>query len=318
MELYEIVGCAFIGFFATMIGGFWGLGGGVFIVPALLVSGVDISIAAPASLLQMLPSTFLTVRKQFTHIGWGKNSWGRTVAIPLCTATFLGGFLGKNLGVWLREVTNSSSSRQVLYLVLIAYLLYKTLADKQSDKDKQGEQLSAQLRALFTMLAGVSIGTVSTLLGIGGGSITRPVLASVLKMPEKPVGQIARLNVFVTALAGTISYLLLGSSSLEKSGNTEQIIIIGLALAAGGVFGFPLGAKMHSIVLEAKQDIKARKGYAILLTLLFICVGTKLFGLILLSQIIIIISGIFVCAYLTYLTKDSKRITGLRDENQSN
>jgi len=318
MELYEIAGYSLVGFCATVIGGFWGLGGGVFIVPALLVAGVDAAIVAPASLLQMLPSTFLTVRKQFPEIGWGKGSWGRCVALPLCTATFTGGFFGRPLGVWLREVSESASPRQAFYLILISFLFYKTISDTGSHENSCDCDRSSKFKAFLTMVAGFFIGIMSSLLGIGGGSITRPVMASVFKMPEKPVGQIARFSVFVTAVAGTLSYLFPGSSTLEKSDTTTQIITLGLTLAAGGVFGFPLGAKMHSIVLKAGRAGKARRGYAILLALLFICIACKLAGQELLSQIVVLGSGVFVCSYLIYLTKDSQRIIGINNEDQSN
>lgn len=314
MEWYEAARYIFIGFFATIVGGFWGLGGGVFIVPALLISGIDISIAAPASLFQMLPSSFRTVRKQFPLIGWTKDSWGRRVAIPLCGATFVGGFLGKPIGYWLLVYSGSSMVREGFYLILIGFMLYKTLADKKNHGPRSDSTASG-MKVYLTVIAGGGIGAVSTLLGIGGGSLTRPVMASFFKMPEKTVGQIARLSVFMTAAAGTISYLFLHTNNLEKSDGTTQIISIGVALAIGGVFGFPTGARMHAIVLEAKRDQDARKGFGILLGLLFLCIASKLIGQELLSQIMILGSGLFVCVYIMNLTKKSKKIIGCTNED---
>jgi len=132
-------------------------------------------------------------------------------------------------------------------------------------------------------------------------------MASFMKIPEKTVGLIARFNVFITAIAGTISYLLVSSSSLEKSGSTTHIITIALALSFGGVFGFPTGARMHSVVLAAERGTQAQKGFAIILSLLFISVACKLCGLVVISRVVVLGSGLFICMYLTYLTIISKR-----------
>jgi len=303
--LLEIIIYVLVGLCATIVGGFWGLGGGVFIMPALLIACVDITIAVPASLLQMLPSTFLTVRKQFPEIGWGPGSWGQRLALPLCGCSFIGGFFGKPSGIWLRDATGGATVQQSLYLVLLAVIFYKTVTHKPANKN--GEIQPSETSLPVSAGAGFCSGLVSSLLGIGGGSITRPVMASFMNVPEKPVGLIARFSVFVTAIAGTISYLSPAASTLEKSPPVAHIISIALALAAGGVIGFPTGAKMHAIVLAAGRDDLAQRSFAIILSLIFISVGTKLLGFQELSQVFIVVSGIVTCVGLTGLTVYSNK-----------
>ena len=60
METSFVILSILIGFAAGISGGFWGAGGGWLIVPALMLLGVDLKIAIPASLLQMLPSSSIT------------------------------------------------------------------------------------------------------------------------------------------------------------------------------------------------------------------------------------------------------------------
>jgi len=106
-----------VGFTAMLAGGFWGLGGGWFAAPVLLTLGVNTTVAVGASLLQMLPSTFLTVLKQFKSIGWGKNSWGLNIALPICGMAFIGGFFGRPVGVLMEDFLTAANR-------ISAFILY--------------------------------------------------------------------------------------------------------------------------------------------------------------------------------------------------
>ncbi|MFA7186488.1 MAG: sulfite exporter TauE/SafE family protein, partial [Victivallales bacterium] len=174
-----------VGFVAMLAGGFWGLGGGWFIVPALLTLGVDNQVAVGASLLQMLPSTFLTVMHQLKSIGWGKNSWGLHVALPLCGMAFVGGFFGRPVGVFLQELFNSRKPHQCVYLILLGFILYKTLSHKPEKKsDVSSANTVPGIGPVKTGIVGFLVGVLSSLLGIGGGTITRPVMKNHLRVPE--------------------------------------------------------------------------------------------------------------------------------------
>jgi uncharacterized membrane protein YfcA len=267
-------------------------------------------LVAPASLFQMLPSTFLTVSRQFKEIGWGAKSWGLLVALPLCLSAFAGGFLGKPLGEFLNSIPSPVDLQEVLYLILLVYLFKKSIGHAKSGVVSVDEP---NAHFFTSAIAGVSVGTLSSLIGIGGGTIMRPLMAIFFKMPENYIAKIARFSVFITALAGVTSHMLIGSSSAE---HINDILKIGVALSVGGVFGFPIGAKMHSIVLKAGNDKVARDSFSIILFLLFICLTAKLLGFIFLSRLIIITAGILTFSFLIILTYRSNK--GLKDEVESN
>jgi len=289
-----------IGFIAMLAGGFWGLGGGWFVVPTLLTLGISSPVAVGASLLQMLPSTFLTVVKQFKSIGWGKNSWGRNIALPICGMAFIGGFWGRPLGVFLQEFFNSRKPHQCIYLFLLGFLLYKTFSHKAPTEaltDKKPDKASH----VKTGIIGFIVGVLSSLLGIGGGTITRPVMKSYLHVPEIFTGKIARLAVFTTALSGTTSYLM-QIETLKLGDPGTDSLMLGLLMASGGFIGFPLGAWLHSKVVVSGHDERAAHSFSYVLILVLLSLFFKIINQITISQIIILTCGVFLLSFLPIFT----------------
>ena len=299
-----------VGFTAMLAGGFWGLGGGWFVVPALMSLGVDNMVAAGASLLQMLPSTLLTVLKQFKSIGWKKNSWGINVALPLCGMAFIGGFFGRPAGEALMKAFNGSRKpQQIIYLFLLFFILYKTFSHKPKKHTKAADaEIVPQVSAVKTSIIGYFVGVLSSLLGIGGGTITRPIMKSYLHVPELMTGKIARLAVFTTAVAGTTSYLL-KIETLKAGDPGTDSLIMGLLMSAGGFIGFPLGSWMHSKVVASGHAEKAAFSFGYVVILVILSLLFKILDMISVSQIIILICGIFLLTYLPGFTIWSQKNT---------
>lgn len=289
-----------VGFSAMLAGGFWGLGGGWFVVPAMLTLGIDNTVAVGASLLQMLPSTFLTVLKQFKSIGWGKNSWGLNIALPICGMAFIGGFFGRPVGAFMEDFFDSRKPHQCIYLVLLGFILYKTLTHKPK-VNSSDEDLSPQSSPVKTGIIGFLVGVLSSLLGIGGGTITRPIMKSYLHVPEVFTGKIARLAVFTTALAGTTSYLM-QIKTLKLGDPGTDSLILGLLMASGGFIGFPLGAWLHGKVVKSGHEEKAAHSFSYVVILVLLSLFFKIINQIGISQIIILICGVFLLTFLPIFT----------------
>ena len=290
------IASAVAGFVAMVSGGYWGLGGGWLIVPALLLVGVDFQTAAAASLLQMAPSTFMTVIGQYKEIGWGKGSWGRKVALPLCSATLIGSCFGGSLGILLYWIFSSHKPHELLYVALLVWIIWTTLMKKNKSAALENSMPPEKLKLAVPCCVGLGIGALSSMLGLGGGIQTRPLLANVLQVPEKQTAMITRLSIFLTATAGSISYLL--------TPGTDKPRIIGLAffLMLGGIAGFKLGSWMHSIVLKAGGAAKAGASFAIVAALVLMSLLCKISGLILAGQVLIVVAGIGLTAYLAHGT----------------
>jgi len=292
-----------IGFVASVSGGFWGLGGGWFILPCLFLTGVDVRIAVGACLLQMIPSTFPTVLRQFPDIGWKKGGWGRTVAIPLCLACTVGGVLGDPLGKVVHRIFGSQKVHQSVFLILLAWVLYDILKKKQEKHEHHTANAGVpQDKIPLTLGGGFITGLISGFLGIGGGTLTRPLMTSVLFVPEKQTGEIARLAILVTAIGGSIPYLFGGSGE-----QMNMMLVVGALLTVGSILGFSLGAKMHSIVLKAGMADTAQKSFGLIVVMVMAGLICKLTDCINTGRVIMIISGVFMLAYLGYITFKSRK-----------
>ncbi|MEI3001096.1 MAG: sulfite exporter TauE/SafE family protein [Victivallis sp.] len=109
-----------IGLVGMMSGGFWGVGCGWIVVPAMLILGFEPFDAVGISLLQMVPATIPTVVRQFPEIGWKKDQPGRLVVIPLAAGAIGASFFGKLLN---EELFRFFGSPDVLQWMLAGFIL---------------------------------------------------------------------------------------------------------------------------------------------------------------------------------------------------
>ena len=83
-----------LGFVGMLSGGYWGVGCGWIVVPVLLILGFEPLDAVGIGLLQMVPSTLLTVMRQAPEIGWKPGEPGRSLAIPVGIGALLTSLCG--------------------------------------------------------------------------------------------------------------------------------------------------------------------------------------------------------------------------------
>jgi uncharacterized protein len=98
-----------------------------------------------------------------------------------------------------------------------------------------------------TILIGVASGFLAGLLGIGGGGLMVPLLASITGMRQRDAHAVSLGAVVLLALAAAITY---GASDEVRVGTAA-------ALFVGGAAGAPLGAKLLSSV----DDVLARRAF---------------------------------------------------------
>jgi uncharacterized membrane protein YfcA len=235
------------------------------------------------------------VAGQYKQIGWGPGSWGRRVALPLCAATFLGSFLGSPLGHLIEWMFQSRTPHEILYGALLVWIIWETLT-RVNRSISEAALPPKGLKVAGPCAAGFCIGSVSSMLGIGGGIQTRPLLANVLQVPEKTTAMITRLSIFLTATAGSISYLL--DSSTAKG----AVISMAFFLMIGGILGFKVGAWMHSVVLKAGGAAMAGSSFAFVAGIVLISLICKISGMLYMGRVLIIVAGTGLTAYLAYET----------------
>ena len=214
---------AALGVFSGLIAGMFGLGGGILLVPLLiviladLVPGWQVHMAVGTSLAAI---SFTAINSAWRHHLYGSVDWRVfSVIVPA---------LG--LGVWLGARTAIALDAAMLRLSIATAL---TVAALQMWFQWLPEG-RVRLNNMVLALMGLGIGWVSCLAGISGGMFTMPLLlASGLKV-NRAVGTAAACNV-PTAMIGA---LFLGLSPVEtglawSTGLVYWPAVLGLSLTSG-------------------------------------------------------------------------------------
>ena len=110
-------------------------------------------------------------------------------------------------------------------------------------------------KALACILVGAAVGTLAGLTGIGGGVFCVPLLVAVLYVPQYEAHGTSLAVIFPMALASSIMYGI--------NGHIQWDVL--LALAAGGITGAVMGARLMKRVPERRLQW--------LFGLFIICVG---------------------------------------------
>ena len=196
LALYFVLGA-----FAGVIAGLFGVGGGVVIVPALVYAfakqGVDAAIlthmAVGTSLAVICVTSVSSVR---THHKNGFVLW------PVVKVMAPGSILGVMLGVY----TVVQIPGVVLQLVIGSFLLLVSV-QMGFQLMPAGERPLPSSAGLFS--AGGFIGWVSAMFGIGGGSLTVPLLSFFGTRMQMAVATSAACGMPI-AFAGAISNMVAG------------------------------------------------------------------------------------------------------------
>ncbi len=93
--------------------------------------------------------------------------------------------------------------------------------------------------------AGIAVGALSGLLGIGGGLVLVPLLVLVFAMAQKGAQATSLAAITLTALAGAVSYGVAG----------DLVLVPALLIAAGGLVGTLLGAEVAHRLSERTLQV---------------------------------------------------------------
>ncbi len=182
---------AAIGLAAGLLGGLFGVGGGLVIVPALIaVARMDRRLAHGTSLAATLP---ISVASLATYLAHGNVDW--TVAAILTAGSVVGAIVGTNL---LRVI-----SKRWLTIIFVVTVL-ATAVRLVTTSDVSGRDDLTFGIAVVLLVAGFTAGTLAGLLGIGGGVILVPVMVVLLGVVPVVAKGTSAAVIVPTAIMGTI------------------------------------------------------------------------------------------------------------------
>ncbi|GFO96758.1 hypothetical protein ig2599ANME_0948 [groundwater metagenome] len=215
MELFLII---FIAFFIAVLFSLLGLGGAIIYTPLFYWSGLDLLTAIPMALfLNMIT----TASASITYLKQRMVDTG--IALPIILASLPGAYMGSKLARMI--------DMELLILLLSISILFAGIRILFFEI-KGMSVISAKKRVLAGAFAGFVISTVSSLVGIGGGTFIMPLLLVFGIETKKAVGTSALIVTFIS-LSGFLSHMSLGGQQIKIS----ILIFAGIAAFAGAQAG---------------------------------------------------------------------------------
>lgn len=240
-----------------ILSGMFGVGGGFLTTPLLIIYGIPPTVAAASSATQV---TGASVSGVFAHLKRGG------VDLKMGGVLVAGGALGSLFGAWVFRLLQATGQTDTVIAVTYVALLGSIgglmlreslqtigvakgrLAPRPAKRRHHPLVASLPLRTRFyasglyisplaPLLLGFGVGTLTILLGIGGGFILVPAMVYLLGMATAVVvGTSLFQTLFVTAIATLVHAL---------TTEAVDIVLAGLLLI-GSVTGAQLGARFAS------------------------------------------------------------------------
>src|ERR1700675_978265 len=248
---------------AGFIGAISGLGGGVFIVPALVVlAHMPMKVAVGASLISVV-ATSAGASVAFVRDGWTNLK----VAMVLECATVTGAVIGAYLAGVVPTVV-----LELLFAAMMLQSAYFTITKRGDDILTKGDPLAERLELAGDMPDGdgtihyevvkvpqggalmVVAGLMSGLLGIGSGALKVMAMDYVMHLPLKVSSATSNFMIGVTAGAGALVFLARGD--------------VATTIAAPVAIGVTAGALAGSRVLPHLKVESLRIVFVIILLLI--------------------------------------------------
>lgn len=236
------VAIAAAGIAGGLLAGLLGVGGGIVIVPVLFVALTTLGIAEGLAMKVAVATSLMTII--FTSLS-STHSHYRRGATDM--ALFRAWLVPVVIGVALGTLTGGLADGRVLTVVfaIVALLVAANMIWRRE---------AAPVRQRFPNgfsrgLAGAFVGYVSALMGIGGGTLSVPILGSVGYDMRIAVGTSAAIG-FLIAVPGALGYAIagIGAEGLPPFSLGYVNVAAGVALVPLTMLFAPMGARIaHAI-----------------------------------------------------------------------
>lgn len=226
-----------LGSFAGLVAGLLGVGGGLIIVPVLswlfsqqnIDSSVVVHLAVGTSLATIIFTSISSVRAHHQH---GAVQW--PIFVSITPGIIIGALLGAAIARYMPTsvLSNFFAVFEILVAIQMAFAI----------KPKASHNLPSMW---IVALAGIVIGSISAIVGIGGGTMTVPYLVWCNVAMRKAVATSAAVGLPI-AIAGATGFAIAGwdhpDIPVDNWGFIVPEAFIGIVIAS--VLFAPLGARI--------------------------------------------------------------------------
>ena len=249
--MIEILIYILLGACTGLLAGMFGIGGGSILVPSLIFifygMGFESSIIVLMAIGTSLASIFFSaVSSALSHHNKKSVEW------PIVTPISIGMILGAIVGAGYAATLSNENLKWIItiFLIVIGIEMIAGFTQTLVKKDKGLFSLSKSIIPAH----GTWIGFLSSIIGIGGGSFTTPLMVAAGYNIRKGIGTAAACGVPIAA-AGAIGYMYFGQTAdvnlpAGSFGYVFWPAVISISLTS--IFTAKLGANIsHSISEKA-------------------------------------------------------------------
>jgi len=217
-----IIELSLIGVLIGFLSGFFGIGGGMILVPILLALGIDIKDAIGISVTQMLFSSLFG-----SYLNYKKNIFKIKEGLSLGVGGFFGA-LGS--GYFLSIVDSKILEYMFLFFLVFAiYRFFKQNLNNSSQMD---------LPNILLFFIGAFIGLFAMSIGVGGSILVVPILVGILHFELKKAVSMGLFFVIFSSVSGFISLSFFGYIDYFYG------FLVGVTSLVGVFFGIKVSHKI--------------------------------------------------------------------------
>ncbi len=250
---------------AGFLAGFFGVGGGIILVPMLLIffKSIDVSSLVSTHLAfgtSLLIVIFASLTSAYQYTKNGHVVWRAVIFIGI--ASVVGATIGSNIAGELQGKT-----LQKIFAAVVIIAAIRLLSEGQKPKEEPKPNLAPPGLAG----TGLVVGLVSSLAGVGGGVFAIPMMYNFLKFPLKKALGTSSATIVITALASSIGYVVKGWDNTLLPAYTLGFVDYFHSIPI--IIGTLPAARFGAIVANKTHVDKLRKYYGVFL----IVIAAKMF-----------------------------------------
>jgi uncharacterized membrane protein YfcA len=221
-----------IGVATGVLGGFFGVGGGIILVPLLVWIGYDRHRAHATSL-----SSFVII----AAVGAASFAIAGEIDIGAGIAVGVGGIVGSVIGA---SVMHRLSARTLAIVFAAILLVAGVRMISGAEPIQSAMTLDPTVQVLVAVAVGLISGGFAGLAGIGGGVVIVPAGVLLMGLQQHEAQGVSLLAIVMTAIAGSVVNLRNDLVKLQDS------LLLGVGGAVGTIAGTSLALRLEGRTLS--------------------------------------------------------------------